>query len=310
MKRILVIIDEKKSSLNQCNALLSEYKKGRKIKVKYKVISKRLIHYLPNLLIYYLLFFRSLFEKFFENNYDFIISCGRISAPYSLLFKKKNKCQNLHILDPYFLRKKFDLIILPSHDTLSISNSNNIIRITGTFVNKKDPSKEEILRFRNLSNKKIVTCFIGGDGKSSKFSETNAIDCVRKINRISNEYCIVYCFSRRTSKTVKNIIESNKKKEHLFFEYDSVNPYWYLIKKSEFFIVTEDSVSMISDATSTGKPVYIQEIDYVKVKIRNFVSILEDKGFVRSFKNGELKSWVYKPLDESMRVSKIIKNTI
>ena len=74
--------------------------------------------------------------------------------------------------------------------------------------------------------------------------------------------------------------------------------------------MTEDSVSMISDATSTGKPVYIQEIDYVKVKIRNFVSILEDKGFVRSFKNGELKSWVYKPLDESMRVSKIIKNTI
>ena len=94
MKRILVIIDEKRSSLNQCNALLREYKKGRKIKVKYKVISKRLIHYLPNLLIYYyLLFFRSLFEKFFENNYDFIISCGRISAPYSLLFKKKIKCK-------------------------------------------------------------------------------------------------------------------------------------------------------------------------------------------------------------------------
>ena len=127
----------------------------------------------------------------------------RISAPYSLLFKKKNKCKNLHILDPYFLREEFDVIILPSHDTLSISNSNNIIRITGTFVNKKDPSKEEILRFRNLSNKKIVTCFIGGDGKSSRFSETNAIDFVRKINRISNEYCIVYCFLEEQVKQLR-----------------------------------------------------------------------------------------------------------
>ena len=150
-------------------------------------------------------------------------------------YLKKKINVKIFIFEIVFLRKEFDVIILPSHDTLSISNSNNIIRITGTFVNK-GPIQKKFLRFRNLSNKKIVTCFIGGDGKKFKFSETNAIDFVRKINRISNEYCIVYCFSRRTSKTVKNIIESNKKKEHLFFEYDSVNPYWYLIKNQNFLL--------------------------------------------------------------------------
>ncbi len=310
MKKVLVIIDEKKSSFNQCVGFLKSYKIGKKINIKYKVIRKGIINYLPNLLIYYFIFVKSYFKKAFDNKYDLIVSCGRISAPYSLFLKNKNKCQNFHILDPYFFREKFDLIFLPSHDTLNTSNSNNIIRIIGTFVNRREPTREEILKFKFLSKKKIVSCFIGGDGRSSRFSKSNVLNLVEKTNKISSKFSVVYCFSRRTSKEAKNIIKLKKKKEHFLFDYDCINPYWYLIKKSQYFVVTEDSISMISDAMSTGKPVYIQEIDYVKRKIKNFISMLKDKGFVRSFKNSKLESWTYKPLDESLRVSRIIKSII
>jgi mitochondrial fission protein ELM1 len=66
---------------------------------------------------------------------------------------------------------------------------------------------------------------------------------------------------------------------------------------------------MISDTISSGKPVYIQEIDSVKRKIRYFIQILQKHGFVRYY-SGKLDIWRYKPLNESLRVSKIIERLI
>ncbi len=311
MKKILVITDEKKSSINQCDSLIKSYTEGKEINLKYKVIFKKKIHLFPNLIIYYLLLIKSLFKNDSNiHDYDLIISCGRISAPYSLLIKKMNGCKNIHILDPYFFREKFDIIILPSHDTLNGYKSENIIKIIGTFVNKQKPLRSQIKKYKNIFHKKkVVSCLVGGDGKSSKLSKKNIINCVKKINNINDKYSIVYCFSRRTSRMVKDIVQSNKKKDHMIFDYEIINPYWYLIKQSQYFIVTEDSVSMISDAISTGKPVYIQEIDSVKKKIRFFIKSLKDKGFVRSFR-GNLENWDYTPLNESSRVAKIIGNLI
>ena len=66
---------------------------------------------------------------------------------------------------------------------------------------------------------------------------------------------------------------------------------------------------MISDTISSGKPVYIQKIDFVKWKIRYFVQILQKQGFVRYY-SGKLDIWRYEPLNESLRVSKIIDRLI
>ena len=310
MRKILVITDTKKSSINQCNALIDNYSKRKKTKINYQRIEKKSIHFLPNFFIYYYLVIKSFIKINLDFDYDLIVSCGRISAPYSLLYKKFLKCKNIHILDPYLFRNRFDVIIIPSHDNVEPSNSKNIVQITGTFVLKKKLSRDSINKFSKLfKKKKIVSCFIGGDGKSSKFSKQNVINCVSRINNIDDKFCIVYCFSRRTSTMIKNTIKLKKKNRHLIFDYDEINPYWYLIEKSEFFIVSEDSVSMISDTISSGKPVYIQKIDFVKRKIRYFVQILQKRGFVRYY-SGKLDIWRYEPLNESLRVSKIIERLI
>ncbi len=305
MKKVLIITDEKKSSYNQCEALLYYLKKKVKLKTEHIKIKRELTHTLPNFVIYIYLFIKSFLKKRNNNKIaDFIISCGRISAPYSLIIKKFNKeCKVFHILDPYFLRNRFDKILIPYHDFQKFLKFNNVVEFLGTFVIKRKLSNDYINNFKEIESiKNIIGCFVGGDGKSSKILNSEINDLVDKINLISDKYTVVYCFSRRTSEITKEIISKRKKVDHYFYDYRDKNPYWYLMNKSSHFIVTEDSVSMISDVTFTGKPVYIVKIKNIKNKIKNFVQNLEKKGVVKFF-DGEIRSWKYEKINESKRIA-------
>jgi len=311
MKKVLIITDEKKSSYNQCDSLLYYLKKKVKLKIEYLRIERRLIHNLPNFVIYIYLFIGSFLKKKINKSADLIISCGRISAPYSLIFKKLNKkCKILHILDPYCLRNRFDKILIPSHDFSKFSNCKNVVPFLGTFVSKRKVVKEDLDNYKELeSSKNIIACLIGGDGRSSKLEVSEINSLVDKINLISARYTIVYCFSRRTSAITKSIIKKRKKLKHYCYNYKDKDPYWYLINKSSHFIVTEDSVSMTSDAVFTGKPVYMAKIKNTKNKIKSFVKNLEKRGAVRYF-DGEIVSWKYIKINESERIANIIKKII
>ena len=89
MFNILVITDNKLSSLNQCNSIINELKRisKKKIMVKYMKVYLGFFANFPNFLIYFFLRIKYLFEP--RKKIDFIISCGRISAPFNLVFKKK-----------------------------------------------------------------------------------------------------------------------------------------------------------------------------------------------------------------------------
>ena len=158
MKKILIITDDKRSSLNQCEALLNDLKKMDKFYVSYKKIKKNFFHKMPNAIIYFVLFCVSLYKNKFKSSCDLIISCGRISAPYSLIAKKINLFKNIHILDPYFQRDKFDKILLPSHDSIHKLKSKKIIQTLGTLVNEKKLTKKDKKFDKIFYKKKIVAC--------------------------------------------------------------------------------------------------------------------------------------------------------
>ena len=311
MKKVLIITDEKKSSYYQCDALLYYLKKKVKLKTEYLKIERGLIHNLPNFVIYIYLLVSSFFKKNKNKSANLVISCGRISAPYSLIFQKLNKkCKIFHILDPYFLRKRFDKILIPSHDFSKFSHYKNVLGFLGTFVSKRKLENKDHKNYKELeSRKNIIACLIGGDGRSSKLAVSEIDSLVDKMNLISARYTVVYCFSRRTSAITKRIINKKKKLKHYCYDYNDKDPYWYLIKKSSHFIVTEDSVSMTSDAVFTGKPVYIVKIKNKKNKIKSFVQNLEKIGVVRYF-DGEIVSWKYEKINESERMANIIKEII
>ena len=313
MFKILVITDDKLSSLNQCNSLISELKITKKIKLRYIKIKKSFFHFFPNSFIYLKLLIKLFYGWNIEKDkINLIVSCGRIAAPYNLIFKKIYHCKNLHILNPYFKKEEFSKIIIPKYDSSKFLNKNNLILTSGTLVDREkiNLKKKKLLNTSKLfkKNYKIVLFLIGGNGKSSKILFSDLKKTIQQINK-EKKVEIVYCFSRRTPESIKNQVIENKKKDSLVFPKKLFNPYWDLINIADFIFVTEDSVSMTSDALSTGKPTYIIPISKLKRKIKDFQTDLKNKKITRIY-NQKLSIWKYKKFEESKIVIEQIKKIL
>ena len=313
MFKILVIIDDKLSSINQCDSLVSELKRSKKkISVKYINVTGRFIKYFPSIPLYYLLKLKSLlFRKKFELDVDLIISCGRISAPYNLIFKRVNTCTNCHILNPYIFKSKFNKIIIPEYDLKKFSNKQNIITTYGSLVNldKLKPKKNDLHKIKELVDNKLknILVLVGGDGKSSVITYSDLEKVLIKLNKNKIRKQIIFCFSRRTSKELQNKIIENKSCNSLVFPNNDFNPYWELLYISDFNFVTSDSISMTSDSLSSGKPTYVVPIAKVKNKIKFFQQGLIKKKVTRIF-SGRLEDWNYSKFNESHKVGVILRN--
>ena len=301
MINAFIICDEKISSKNQCETLVSELRKKTKIKCDYLIIKKKIFHYLPNILIFYILNLIKFLKLSKHKNYNLIISCGRTAAPYNLLFSKKNYTHNYHILDPYFRRDKFTNIIIPYHDHKKMKIYKNTIFTVGALSKQIN----HLRKGKKTRVKKTISFLIGGSGKSSNLTIEDINGCVDILSKFESRYIINYCFSRRTPEKIKNYIIKHKYSSHFYYPKSNLNPYAELLKSSNFFIVTQDSVGMISDVLNTGKPIYIVELKNVKRKLRDFSDFLIKEKYARVF-DGSFQKPFYKPLNEVKRVADLV----
>ena len=273
----------------------------RKIVVEYMKVHRGIFAYLPNFLIYYFLRIRYFFWP--RRKIDFIISCGRISAPFNLVFKKISHAKNCHILNPYFKKNEFDKIIIPVHD-IKKEIKGNVITTFGTLVDLTRFKKENKEACNSLDKKKKKISFlIGGNGKSSKIKFKELENTIKILNFLSKQYEVIYCFSRRTPSNIINMIKKKASRKNLFFPQNKANPYWLLLNISEYIFVTADSISMLSDSLSSGKKVYIVPIKKIKTKIKKFTQLILEKQMAKIY-SGKLENWKYRKLYETNKVCK------
>ncbi|KAF2537266.1 hypothetical protein F2Q68_00022230 [Brassica cretica] len=107
--------------------------------------------------------------------------------------------------------------------------------------------------------------------------------------------------------TIYDALIKEKVKEILSFAtsyqvimYAEPNPYMGHLAWGDAFVVTADSVSLISEACSTGKPVYVIGADHCKWKIADFHKSLRERGVVRPFTGFEdvsISTFSYNTLD-------------
>ena len=160
-------------------------------------------------------------------------------------------------------------------------------------------------KVKNPEEKKIISFLIGGSGKSSNLTIEDIDDCVDILSKFKSKYIINYCFSRRTPEKIKNYIIKHKYSSHIYYPNGDLNPYSELLKSSNFFIVTQDSVGMISDVLNTGKSIYIIELKNIKRKLKDFSDFLIKEKYARIF-DGNFEKPSYKPLNEVKRVADIV----
>ena len=247
----------------------------------------------------------------FKNNIsnkqpDILISCGRKSVYFSLYCKKKFKnLINIHIQNPKISSGSFNYVISPNHDNFY---GNNVINSVGALHQFE---KSNITRKPNL-----LTCIVGGNNQHYNFSSNETDKLCKKlieIKKFNTDIELNVITSRRTSDLLKKTLMKNLSNIAKIWNGVGENPYKQAIQESSFFIVTSDSTSMISEAAISGKPVYIYHLPFKRKsrRIINFQNEFSNLGISRNINNiQKLEKWTYKPLNESERIARIIKEKL
>jgi mitochondrial fission protein ELM1 len=84
------------------------------------------------------------------------------------------------------------------------------------------------------------------------------------------------------------------------------NPYFAFLALADAFLVTADTVSMISEAAATGKPVHILELDGGDAKFARFHATMRAAGITRPFA-GQIENWVYPIPDDTARAGAALR---
>jgi len=84
------------------------------------------------------------------------------------------------------------------------------------------------------------------------------------------------------------------------------NPYFAYLAVADAFLVTADSVSMISEAAATGKPVHVLDLDGGNAKFARFHQIMQNAGITRRFA-GRIEEWSYPVPDDTARAGAALR---
>lgn len=245
---------------------------------------------------------------------DIIIGAGRKTAPIASYIKKitKGKTKIVQIMWPDFPNKQFDMIVLPQHD--GIDANERIINTVGSpnRINRHmlDKTKEKWLeRFSHLDSP-YVALLVGGDTKKGKFTLNHAYELANKINNFFQDKkgSLLITNSRRTNPECAEILKKEIKVKYHYHDFNSgeENPYFGYLAIADVIIASGDSISMCSEACSSGKPVFIFAPDSLTPdKHKNFHQNLYKKGCAKPLEKDWVQ-WNYQPLDDTKLIAKII----
>jgi uncharacterized protein len=84
------------------------------------------------------------------------------------------------------------------------------------------------------------------------------------------------------------------------------NPYFGYLGLADHVLATADSVSMITEASATGKPVHILQLPGGSAKFERFHAAMAAAGVTRVF-TGRLDEWSYPPRDDTAEAGSRIR---
>ena len=242
-----------------------------------------------------------------------IISCGRKSVIPSILLKKKNpKIFTIHIQDPKVSFKNFNAIIAPEHDNL---NGDNVYSSKGAihYITEPEIKKAEPYLANKIKSQKLVSLILGGPNKYYSFDKDQLIEIFNEIrsNFISKGYKAIVIPSIRTPKMIIDL--ATKEFGMDGYVVNSVDKQAYLsaFALATNIVVTCDSTSMISEAATSGKPIFVA---HMKAKINNyrfkrFFELFKQLGITRDL-GEKVENWTYNKHNEAQRIALEIKNKI
>ena len=235
------------------------------------------------------------------------IGCGRQAIAPLLALKKHNPDSfTVYVQDPRIDTDRFDLVIAPEHDRLSGHNVESMIgspnRLTETEL------IGQMLSFSDgLANLPMprAALLIGGTSKTHKLGKKEHSSHLKAAqDLIAKGYSLLITTSRRTPDWAIQVYKL------LDYDHDNVwayhgegpNPYFAFLGGADVILVTEDSTNMLTEAASTGKPVFTLPMQGKAGKFQQLYDSLAKRCKIRPF-DGNLNVAEYDPLEETTRIA-------
>ena len=248
-----------------------------------------------------------------DDSPDIVISCGRKSVAPSIFLKKKNpKIFTIHIQDPKVSLKNFDIVVAPEHDNL---DGVNVISSKGAihYITEEEVNNSKSYLSSKINSKKIVSIVLGGPNKYYDFNKNQLKNIFTKIRSkfINNDYKVIVIPSMRTPKLIINLATKEFEEDGHVVKNVDKKAYLSALALANCIVVTSDSTSMISEAATSGKPIFIAHMKANKnnYRFKKFYKLFKELGIVRVL--GEnVENWKYEKLNEAERIAIKIKNKL
>ena len=318
LKRVVILSDGKAGHLNQAKALCKQLVKYRedsgysRENTTVKIVEIRHKNKFVKMLLNICSMFsthrcqgcmscmkfcltKESYENLMKLHADIVISCGSGVAGVNRLFSVENNAKNACVMKPSILKmNKFNMVVLPQHDRTGGKEGSVIV--TDTVPNLIDEEHMEkcagkISEIAKLTGPVKIGVLLGGDNSDFELTEEIAENLLSNIISASQKLDadILFTTSRRTpvaiEKIIKDRLHSEKRCKFLMIANEKNSPFAVggILGLSDIVVVSGESVSMISEAVSSGKTVLVFNLKNKKKKDGKFERMLrrlKEKGYI------------------------------
>lgn len=232
---------------------------------------------------------------------DLAIGCGGVAATIGAALRRRG-ARAVQVQNPRMRLDRFDLVIAARHDEITGPN----VVVTRTALHRATSARLDAaarawgVRLAHLPRPLVAVLIGGANGRFRLDAAVGAAIANRLAAMMrADKVGLALTPSRRTTAAVVDVF--NRTLAPLggwVWDGSGDNPYFGLLALADTIIVTEDSVSMVSEAVATRAPVMLAKLPGSSRRIGLFTEALTAEGRVRPFL-GRNESWPVEPVDDT-----------
>ncbi|XP_019195744.1 PREDICTED: mitochondrial fission protein ELM1-like isoform X1 [Ipomoea nil] len=280
-------------------------------------------------------------ETFEKEGPILVVASGRdtISTGSSIKRLAPENVFLVQIQHPRSRLDRFDLVITPRHDYYphTPEGQKQIPSIIRRWITPQSPPERHVVLTlgalhqidsislqsaasvwhdeMGLLPKPLLVVNIGGPTGHCKYGEDLANELTSSLqNVLPTCGSVRISFSRRTPKMVSDLVvgKLGHHSKVYIWNGEGPNPHMGHLAWADAFVITADSISMLSEACSTGKPVYVIGAERCTWKFTDFHKSLSNRSMVQPFTGKEniSEGWRYSPLNDTKEAACAVINAL
>jgi hypothetical protein len=249
---------------------------------------------------------------------DFIISCGSTLAAANYVFSRENLARSVVIMRPSLLSlRRFDLVIMPWHDNPPKRKNVMVTEGALNLINESYlNSQAQALKQRlSINEEPVFGLLVGGDTRKFSLAPEVMQEVIRQLKTVLEKYGgrILTTTSRRTSSEIEELLKRQLQgysaNSLLIIASENNPPYAIggILALSKIVVVSPESISMISEAASSGKYIVVFK-SRIDRRHRRFLSRMADKNYIYLCEPEDLGRVIKKILEERPAINTLRDN--